>query len=160
MRRGHRGVMKIPGNSCQLCAFSKFLAKSESVSSGLWLDSTSSWPPYYPALCPGASHLQFAHLNRGTCSMGSLKRLPVINIKSLITFHGQFFPFSSKMCSWKKNVYVPSLGKKKYLGVIYWYSSIIKISQKDLGSKEQSNCRVSKKHSPCVVGSRDQGRFI
>ena len=51
--------------------------------------------PYHHALCPGASHLQFPHLNRGTHSMGSLKRLPVRNIKSLITFHDHFCPFST-----------------------------------------------------------------
>ena len=46
--------------------------------------------------CPEARHLQFSHLNRGCILHGFLKRLPVMNIKSWITFHGEFWAFSTK----------------------------------------------------------------
>ena len=42
-----------------------------------------------------------------TCYMGSLNILPVINTKSLFTFHGRFCSFSTKICSLEK-IHVPT----------------------------------------------------
>ena len=42
-----------------------------------------------------------------TCYMGSLNILPVINTKSLFTFHGQFCSFSTRICSFEK-IFLPT----------------------------------------------------
>ena len=45
-----------------------------------------------------------------TCYMGSLNILPVINTKSLFTFHGRFCSFSTKICSFERILLPTALG--------------------------------------------------
>ena len=51
------------------------------------------------------------------CYMDSLNILPVINIKSLFTFHGQFCSFSTRICSFEKIFLPTAWGEKEYLCV-------------------------------------------
>ena len=97
-----------------------------------------------------------------TCYMGSLNILPVINIKSLFTFHGQFCSFFHQdMFIWKDiSTYCFGVRKNIYVSNNDYPSTVI-INHKDLaGITEQSNCRESMKHSLWVAGSWDKADIM
>ena len=83
--------------------------------------------------------------------MGSLNILPVTIIKSLFTFLGQFWSFSTKICSLEKICLPTCLGPESIYVCVSnnGYPSIIKITEKDLELLSRATTRKARNTILC-----------